>query len=35
VVGPFVQFISRHGFAAFAWYRIAIGALAFVLLLMH
>ena len=35
VVGPFVRFISRHGFAAFAWYRIAVGALAFVLLLMH
>ncbi|MBN9489106.1 MAG: undecaprenyl-diphosphate phosphatase [Alphaproteobacteria bacterium] len=35
VVGPFVQFISRYGFTAFAWYRIAIGALALVLLLMH
>jgi undecaprenyl-diphosphatase len=35
VIGPFVRFISRHGFVAFAWYRIAIGALAFVLLLMH
>jgi undecaprenyl-diphosphatase len=35
VVGPFVRFISRHGFGAFAWYRIAIGALAIVLLLMR
>ena len=35
VVRPFVRFISRHGFAAFAWYRIAIGALALTLLLMH
>jgi undecaprenyl-diphosphatase len=35
VVGPFVRFISRHGFGFFAWYRIAIGALAFVLLTMR
>jgi undecaprenyl-diphosphatase len=35
VVHPFVRFISRHGFGAFAWYRIAIGALALVLLLMR
>jgi undecaprenyl-diphosphatase len=35
VVGPFVRFISRHGFGAFAWYRIAIGALALALLLMR
>lgn len=35
VVKPFVRFISRHGFGAFAWYRIVIGALALVLLLMH
>ncbi|HLG45590.1 MAG TPA: undecaprenyl-diphosphate phosphatase [Reyranella sp.] len=35
VVKPFVRFISRHGFGAFAWYRIAVGALALVLLLMH
>ncbi len=28
VVKPFVRFISRHGFSAFAWYRIAVGALA-------
>ena len=32
VIKPFVHFISRHGFAAFAWYRIAVGALALVLL---
>ncbi|MBV8393983.1 MAG: undecaprenyl-diphosphatase, partial [Alphaproteobacteria bacterium] len=35
VVGPFVRFISKHGFAAFAWYRIAVGTLALVLLLAH
>jgi len=35
VIKPFVRFISRHGFAAFAWYRIALGALALVLLLMR
>lgn len=35
VVGAFVRFISRHGFGVFAWYRIAIGALALVLLLMR
>ena len=35
VVATFVRFISRHGFAVFAWYRIAIGALALALLLMH
>jgi undecaprenyl-diphosphatase len=35
VVGPFVAFISRHGFAVFAWYRIALGGLALVLLLTH
>ncbi len=35
VVKPFVRFISRHGFGVFAWYRIAIGALALGLLLMH
>jgi undecaprenyl-diphosphatase len=28
VVKTFVNFISRHGFAPFAWYRIAAGALA-------
>lgn len=28
VVKTFVAFISRHGFAPFAWYRIAAGALA-------
>jgi len=33
VIRPFVRFISRHGFAAFAWYRIVVGALALVLLL--
>jgi undecaprenyl-diphosphatase len=35
VVKPFVRFISRHGFGVFAWYRIAVGALALVLLLSH
>ena len=35
VVGPFVRFISRYGFTAFAWYRIAVGALAIALLLRH
>ena len=35
VVGAFVRFISRHGFTVFAWYRIAIGALALALLLMR
>lgn len=34
VVGPFLRFISRHGFWLFAWYRIALGALALVLLHM-
>jgi undecaprenyl-diphosphatase len=33
VVKPFVRFVSRHGFGAFAWYRIVVGALALVLLL--
>src|ERR1700704_3221874 len=28
VVGAFVRFISRHGFAVFAWYRIVVGGLA-------
>jgi undecaprenyl-diphosphatase len=35
VVKPFVRFVSRHGFGVFAWYRIAVGALALVLLLKH
>ena len=35
VVRAFVRFISRHGFTVFAWYRIAVGALALALLLMH
>ena len=35
VVRAFVKFISRHGFAVFAWYRIAVGALALALLLMR
>ena len=35
VVGAFVRFISRHGFAVFAWYRIAVGALALTFLLMR
>ena len=32
VVGTFVRFISRHGFAVFGWYRIAIGSIALILL---
>ena len=32
VVRPFVRFISRHGFAAFAWYRIVVGGLALALI---
>ena len=35
VVGAFVRFISRYGFTVFAWYRIAVGALALTLLLMR
>lgn len=35
VVSAFVRFISRHGFAVFAWYRIAVGTLALVLLLTY
>ena len=35
VVRAFVRFISRHGFTVFAWYRIAVGALALALMLMH
>ena len=35
VVSAFVRFISRHGFTVFAWYRIAVGALALILLLMR
>lgn len=35
VVKPFVRFVSRHGFGVFAWYRIALGALALGLLLMR
>jgi len=35
VVGPFVRFISRHGFGVFAWYRIALGTLALILLALR
>jgi undecaprenyl-diphosphatase len=35
VVGPFVQFISRHGFGVFAWYRIALGIVALILLTLR
>jgi undecaprenyl-diphosphatase len=35
VVKPFLRFVSRHGFGVFAWYRIAVGALALVLLVMR
>jgi undecaprenyl-diphosphatase len=30
VVRAFVHYISRHGFAPFAWYRIVAGAVALV-----
>jgi undecaprenyl-diphosphatase len=35
VVGAFVRFISRHGFAVFAWYRIVVGGLALAFLLIR
>ena len=35
VVKAFVHYISRHGFAPFAWYRIAAGALALAWLTMR
>jgi undecaprenyl-diphosphatase len=35
VVRAFVHYISRHGFAPFAWYRIAAGAVALVWLFMR
>ena len=35
VVKPFLRFVSRHGFGVFAWYRIAVGTLALVLLLIY
>jgi undecaprenyl-diphosphatase len=35
VVGPFVRFISRHGFAVFAWYRIILGAAALAVIFLH
>ena len=35
VVKPFLRFVSRHGFGVFAWYRIAVGALALGLLVMR
>src|SRR5213079_1751079 len=35
VVKAFVHYISRHGFAPFAWYRIAAGLLALVWLTMR
>jgi undecaprenyl-diphosphatase len=28
VIKAFVAYVSRHGFAPFAWYRIVVGALA-------
>jgi undecaprenyl-diphosphatase len=28
VVRAFVHYVSRHGFAPFAWYRIVVGAIA-------
>jgi undecaprenyl-diphosphatase len=35
VVKGFVHYISRHGFAPFAWYRIVVGAAALAWLLMR
>ena len=35
VVRAFVHYISRHGFAPFAWYRIVAGAVALVWLAMR
>ena len=35
VVKGFVHYISRHGFAPFAWYRIIVGAVALAWLLMR
>lgn len=35
VVKPFVHFISRHGFTAFAWYRIAVGGLVLALIYLR
>jgi undecaprenyl-diphosphatase len=35
VVKGFIHYISRHGFAPFAWYRIAVGAAALVWLTMR
>jgi undecaprenyl-diphosphatase len=32
VVSRLIAFVSRYGFAPFAWYRIALGAVALVLL---
>ena len=35
VVKAFVHYISRHGFAPFAWYRIMVGSVALVWMLMR
>jgi undecaprenyl-diphosphatase len=35
VVRGFVHYISRHGFAPFAWYRIIVGAVALAWLTMR
>jgi undecaprenyl-diphosphatase len=35
IVKAFVHYISRHGFAPFAWYRIVIGAAAVAWLLLR
>jgi undecaprenyl-diphosphatase len=35
VIRVFVRYVSRHGFAPFAWYRIVLGAAAIAWLAMR
>jgi undecaprenyl-diphosphatase len=35
VIKAFVAIVSRHGFAPFAWYRIVVGAIAMIWLLVR